>query len=78
MSALSQRVEKPRVEVGPHSGILMTCFLAQGVPVRGPWQGVGVGGERADTIVGPCVLPDTRPLGKHLSLRVTKGPFRRQ
>lgn len=60
MSMLSQRMEKPRVEVCPLPGILMTPFLAQDMPIRGSWEEGR--GERADATVGPCVLPDTRPL----------------
>lgn len=60
VSTFSKRREKPRVEACLHSRILMTSFLAQGVPARGFWRGGG--GERADATVGPCVPPDTRPL----------------
>lgn len=56
---LSQTMEKPRVEVYPLPRIPMTPFLGQDMPIRGSWRG---GGERADATVGPCVLPDTRPL----------------
>lgn len=77
MSMFSKRMEKPRVEACLPSRILMTPFLTQGVPARGFWRSGG-GGEGRCHGGAMCAVGHQASLGKHLSLCVTKGPFRRQ